>query len=80
MKASCNISSSTLNRPMKVAHIQVANSFVGRTVSLMIDARNITRGFVAGVTLESGQPKIVVNGEAYDPHQVLSSWPAFLNV
>jgi len=80
VKASCKIPSRAQNRQTKVARIQVANSFVGRTVSLMISALEITRGLVAGVTVESGDPKIVVNGVSYDPHQVLSSWPTFLNV
>lgn len=65
-------------RPAKVVRLEMANSMVGRTVSLMVNARKITRGIVAGVLVESGVPKIVVNGASYDTHQVLSSCPAFL--
>jgi hypothetical protein len=67
------------NRRLKAARLDVANSMIGRSVSLLVDARKIARGTVVGVMLDAGVPKIVVNGACYDPRQVLSSWPIFLN-
>ena len=72
--------SSLRDYQLGAARMDVAQSLVGRTVSLMVDARHITKGIVAGVLLESGLPKIVVNGSSYDPGQVLSSRPTFLTV
>lgn len=62
------------------ARLDVAQSLVGRTVSLMVDARNVVKGTVAGVLMEAGRPRIVVNGASYDPCRVLSSCPSFLTV
>ena len=68
----------TRERQLNAARTEVANSMVGRTVSLMVDARRVTKGIVSGVLFESDVPKIVVNGASYDTRQVLSSWPTFI--
>jgi len=79
MKTSQTKVSRAENRRLKAARLDVANSMIGRAVSLMVDAQKVTRGIVVGVMLESDVPKIVVNGASYDPRQVLSIWPIFLN-
>jgi hypothetical protein len=57
----------------------IASAMVGKTVSLVADARTIARGMVAGVMVETGTPKIVVNGRSYGLNQILSVCPASLN-
>ena len=79
MKKSQTRASRAGNRRLKAARLEVANSMVGRSVSVRVDAQRVTRGIVVGVMLESDVPKIVVNGASYDPRQVLSVWPIFLN-
>lgn len=49
-----------------------ANALMGRNVSLQVDSSNTTSGVVESVKIESGVPKIVVNGNAYTLDQVLS--------
>lgn len=58
---------------------KIAGAMVGKTVNLMADARTIVRGMVAGVRVETGTPKIVVNGQGYDLNKILSVCPASLN-
>ena len=50
----------------------IASAMIGRTVSLMVNAKTIANGMVAGVIVEAGAPKIIVNGRHYDPDQVLT--------
>jgi len=57
----------------------IAGAMIGKTVNLMADAETIVRGMVAGVMVETGTPKIVVNGQGYDLNKILSVCPAFLN-
>ncbi len=57
----------------------IAGAMIGKTVNLMADAETIVRGMVAGVMLETGSPKIVVNGQGYDLNRILSVCPAYLN-
>ena len=78
MNTNTYAATSAAERKLKATRIDLANSMVGRTVSLMVDARHVTKGIVAGVLFEADAPKIVVNGTSYDPRQVLSSWPTFI--
>jgi len=50
----------------------IASAMIGRTVSLVADAKTIARGIVAGVMVEAGAAKIVVNGHHYDLDRVLT--------
>ena len=50
----------------------IASAMIGRTVSLLADAKTIAHGMVAGVMVEAGIPKIVVNGHTYDLGRVLT--------
>ena len=50
----------------------IASAMIGRTVSLLADAKTIARGMVAGVLVEAGTAKIVVNGHRYDLDRVLT--------
>ena len=50
----------------------IASAMIGRTVSLLADAKTIAHGMVAGVMVEAGMPKIVVNGQSYDLGRVLT--------
>ncbi len=54
----------------------IASAMIGKTVSLMAGARGIAHGMVAGVMVETGTPKIIVNGRRYRLDQVLSVCPA----
>ena len=53
----------------------IACAMIGKTVSLMADARTVARGMVAGIMVETGIPKIVVNGHGYQLNQILSVTP-----
>jgi flagellar basal-body rod modification protein FlgD len=54
-----------------------ANAMLGRQVSVQVDSSTATRGVVSGVVVDSGVPKIVVNGTAYDLDTVFAiSTPA----
>jgi len=57
---------------------QIACSMIGRTVSLIINASVVKKGVVAGVLVDSGSTKVIVNGSHYDLSQVLTSSPAGL--
>ena len=57
---------------------QIACSMIGRTVSLIINTSVVKKGVVAGVLVDSGTTKVIVNGAHYDLSQVLTSAPAGL--
>jgi len=52
-----------------------ANSLVGSTVGLQIDARTSTSGVVTGVQMKDGQPQIIVNGNYYSLSQITAVAP-----
>jgi flagellar basal-body rod modification protein FlgD len=52
-----------------------ANSMLGGTVTLQVDAKNTATGVVQAVQMNGGVPKIVVNNTAYDLNQVLTLAP-----
>jgi hypothetical protein len=56
----------------------IACSMIGRTVSLIINTSVVKKGVVAGVVVDSGATKVIVNGSHYDLSQVLTSAPAGL--
>lgn len=50
-----------------------ANALLGRQVSVLVDdSGTATQGVVSGVMVDSGVPKVVVNGVAYDLSQVFA--------
>ena len=49
-----------------------ANSMLGRQVTLQVDPQTTAQGVVSGLQVDSGTPKIVVNGNTYDLSQVLT--------
>lgn len=53
-----------------------ANSLIGSTVNLQVDAKNTTNGVVQGVIMQNGSPEILVDGATYNLNQVLSVEPA----
>ena len=59
---------------------QIACSMIGRTVSLIVNTSVVEKGVVAGVLVDSGTTKVIVNGSHYDLSQVLTSTPARLSV
>ena len=63
---------STLSQMQTSQGLLQANSLIGRQVSLQVDSNTVTQGVVSGVDASSGNPRIVVNGVAYDLSQVLS--------
>jgi len=52
-----------------------ADSLLGNTVDLQIDANTATSGVVEGVIMQNGTPQIVVNGNAYQLSQVVAVIP-----
>lgn len=52
-----------------------ANSLIGSTVTVQIDANNSATGVVTGVDLSSGTPEITINGANYNLSQVTSVTP-----
>ena len=52
-----------------------ANSLIGRQVSLQATADQTAQGVVSEVQVQSGTPKIIVNGQSFDLSQVLSIQP-----
>jgi flagellar basal-body rod modification protein FlgD len=55
-----------------------ANSFLGRTVEVQVDATTRASGMVSAVTVEAGTPKVVVGEDSYDLDQVLTIAPTFV--
>jgi len=53
----------------------LAEAMVGKTVDLL-NGRVVAHGVVSGVMLLAGNPKLLVNGRAYDLNQVLTASPA----
>jgi flagellar basal-body rod modification protein FlgD len=49
-----------------------AQSYLGKTVTLLAGETGTVSGQVSGITFEEGMPRIVVNGTAYDPALVTS--------
>ena len=60
-------------------HHRIAQSLIGRAVSLHIDAQTITHGIVTGVLNDTGAPQIVVQGMLYNLEQILTSTPGSLD-
>ena len=58
---------------------KIALSMIGRVVDLLQDAHTIAHGVVTGVFIESGTPKIVVDGARYGLNQILTVTPARFN-
>jgi flagellar basal-body rod modification protein FlgD len=48
-----------------------ANALLGRQVAVLADTNTLVQGVVTGVALDSGTPKVLVNGTAYNLSQVL---------
>jgi len=53
-----------------------ANSMVGQTVTVAVDADNSVTGTVTGVVMSSGTPEITINGTNYGLSGVTSVAPA----
>jgi hypothetical protein len=53
----------------------LAEAMIGKTVDLL-NGRAVAHGVVSGVMLLAGNPKLLVNGRAYDMEQVLTASPA----
>jgi flagellar basal-body rod modification protein FlgD len=52
-----------------------ANSLIGSTVTLQVDAKTTATGVVQGVVMQNGTPEILVNGATYTLNQVTSVAP-----
>ncbi|MEA3212872.1 MAG: flagellar basal-body rod modification protein FlgD [Chthoniobacter sp.] len=44
-----------------------AQTYLGKTVTLLDSEKGLVTGRVSGVTFEEGQPRLIVNGKNYDP-------------
>lgn len=62
---------SNLGSLISQQQILQANSMLGRTVEISTGSISKISGLVSAVTMESGVPKIVVNGTSYDLSRVL---------
>jgi flagellar basal-body rod modification protein FlgD len=49
-----------------------AQSYLGKTVTLLAGETGVVSGQVSGINFEEGTPRLVVNGTAYDPALVTS--------
>ena len=49
-----------------------AQSYLGKTVTLLAGESGAVSGPVSGITFEEGMPRIVVNGTPYDPAFITS--------
>lgn len=58
-----------------VARLQ-AYGLLGRTVEIQITPETTLAGAVAAVQIEAGNPKLIVEGQAFDLDQVLTVKPA----
>lgn len=57
-------------------HNRIAQSLIGRVVSLHVDAKTITHGVVTNVLNDTGIAQIVVQGNLFDLEQILTATPA----
>jgi hypothetical protein len=65
------------NRQLQIEEVRqhLAQAMIGKTVDLL-NGRAVAHGVVSGVMLLAGNPKLLVNGRAYDLNQVLTASPA----
>jgi hypothetical protein len=68
-----------LHSQLDTISTHIANSMLGRMVSVRSGAQAPAHGMVSGVLLDNGAPKIVVNGASYDLRQVLTVTPIAFN-
>ena len=73
---STNRSKPLFKNPLGEIQKNIASAMIGKTVRLMADAKTIASGLVVGVMIETGTPKIVVNGQHYELNQILTVCPA----
>lgn len=53
-----------------------SNAMIGRAVTVQTSAGDLVQGTVTGLTVESGTPKIIVNGAGYSLSQLRSVSPS----
>jgi hypothetical protein len=70
-----NCVTSSQNSQLGEVRQHLAQAMVGKTVDLL-SGRAVAHGVVSGVMLLAGNPKLLVNGRAYDLNQVLTASPA----
>jgi hypothetical protein len=68
-----------LHQQLDTINRNIASSMLGRSVSIRVGVQPPAHGIVAGVVVEDGAPKIVVNGACYDLSQVLTVTPLAFN-
>ena len=59
---------------MSAVRQHLAEAMIGKTVDVL-SGRAVSHGIVSGVMLLAGNPKLLVNGRAYDMDQVLTASP-----
>jgi hypothetical protein len=62
------------NSELGTVRQHLAEHMIGKTVDLL-SGRVVAHGVVSGVMLLAGNPKLLVNGRAYDLNQVLTASP-----
>jgi hypothetical protein len=65
-------------RPQPIPN-HLALALIGQTVSVLSRSKTVMHGIVAGVTTQTGRPKLVVGRAEYDLNQVLSVTPPAFN-
>lgn len=55
-----------------------ASALIGQSVELQLDPDVTARGIVAAVQIDNGTPKLIVNGQPYELHQLRLIQPTFL--
>ncbi|MEQ8187005.1 MAG: flagellar hook capping FlgD N-terminal domain-containing protein [Candidatus Eremiobacterota bacterium] len=61
---------SSFEKLMSFQMVNQAASFIDKTVVIKDDSGNEVTGTVEKVVMQDGSPKIVVNGNKYDPDQI----------
>ena len=73
--SNCDTAANPAEHQIETVRQHLAEAMVGKTVDLL-SGRAVAHGVVSGVMLLAGNPKLLVNGRAYDLNQVLTASPA----
>jgi len=73
--SNCDTAVNNAHQQIGAVRQHLAEHMIGKTVDLL-SGRGVAHGVVSGVMLLAGNPKLLVNGRAYDLNQVLTASPA----
>lgn len=67
----------SINKMNQDQQVAQANALLGRGVEIQVDKDTTATGLVSEIKIDSGVPKIVVNGKDYTLNQVISVKPDY---